>query len=468
MSHSTPSHEKLQAFFESRAAQVEDWRSRNQYYYQWLARLLRFFIPAGKKVLEVGSGLGDLLASVDPAVGVGIDFSPAMVKKAQQRHPDPKLRFVTGDVEWTVGVRETFDAIVMSDLVGYLDDIQTALENVRMLCHERTRLLVTQYNRLWEPFLHVGAWFSLNQPKPLNNWLSAKQLVELLDLAGFEVVTRGWTFLFPKRWGGMGDFINRTLGRLPLVRRLCLVQYFVARPRVSTTVRRYPMSLILPVREGAFGNDAGRVSDFIARVPSLGSRTEMVFVVADDDARSRRAVEEAIAMNAGRRQVRLVAGPAGWEQMLAGGAQHATGELLVCLSPDLSVAPEELPKFYQVIADGKADCVVGSRLVYPSASVKIFGRLSTRCFSSVLSWIIGQRVTDARSRVVVLRRDDARKIFFPPHKKTSGMAGVLVGAARLGLKIAEIPVHYQLPADGISDHSAPVRTLISCLREYSL
>lgn len=452
-------------FFESRAAQAESWREKNPYYYQWISRLLRFFIPAGGKVLEVGSGLGDLLASVQPAVGVGIDFSQSMVAKAGLRHTSPQLRFIRGDVEEAIGVRETFDFIVASDLVGYLNDIQTALENIRVLCHERTRLILTQYNRLWEPVLHLGARFSLNQPKPLNNWLSAKQLVELLELAGFEVVTRGQTFLCPKRLGGAGDFINRTIGRWPLVRRLCLVQYFVARPRIPETVRRYPVSIIVPVT-----GDGSDAREFMQRVPSLGSRTEIIFVIPQPNVAASRAVTAVMQDNAGRRQLALATSiTENWTDVFSAGAQKAGGELLISIPPDLSIAPEELPKFYQVIADGKADCVVGSRLVYPSSAIRIGRRLAIRCFSSMFSWIIGQRVTDAKCPAIALRRDDCLKIFAANKKNIPAVAGMLVGAAKLGLKIAEIPVHWQTAAGGVSHISdAPLRTLYSCWRQFSL
>ena len=214
------SKQQLRQFFDSRAAEAETWRAKNPYYYQWIGKLLRFYLPPGQKVLEVGSGIGDLLAEVKPAAGVGLDFSPAIAAVARRRHGDPHLRFVVGDIEEVVNVRETFDAIIASDLVGYLDDIQTALENLRILCHERTRLVVTMYNRLWEPFLHAGARFGLNQPKPLNNWLSVSELSELLGLAGFEVVTQGNMFLCPKKLGGLGGFINRTLAGWPILRRL--------------------------------------------------------------------------------------------------------------------------------------------------------------------------------------------------------------------------------------------------------
>lgn len=467
MSSLSPAKRRLLDFFASRAVQAEMWRSKNPYYYQWISRLARFFVPPGAKVLEAGCGLGDVLAAVAPAAGVGIDFSPATVALAQRRHRGGTLRFVVGDVEAAIGVRETFDAIIASDLIGYLDDIQSALENLRLLCHERTRLLLTQYNRLWEPLLHLGARLALNQPKPLNNWLSGQQTVELLELAGFEVVMRGQTFLCPKRWGGVGELINRTIARLPVIRRLCLVQYFVARPRFDETVRRYAVSVIVPLDGGT-----AAVNDVVARVPSLGSRTEIIFAVPQADAAAGRAVTAVITANAGRRAIsQAVAATADWRELVLAGARQAQGELLAVLPPDLSVAPEELPKFYRVVADGKADCVIGSRLVYPSPAIRTWRRFSLRVFSVLFSWIIGQRVTDVRCPVLALRRDDGLPMGREDARaagRIGGVAGVLAAAAQRGLKIAEIPVHY---ADGAAGSARAAggsfRTLSACLRAFS-
>src|SRR6266513_4479359 len=51
-------------------------------------KFMRFLIPPGKRVLELGCGRGDLLAALQPSCGVGIDFGAETVAKANARHPD--------------------------------------------------------------------------------------------------------------------------------------------------------------------------------------------------------------------------------------------------------------------------------------------------------------------------------------------------------------------------------------------
>lgn len=428
---------QLAQFFESRAAEAEIWRQRNRYYYDWISRWLRFSVPDGSKVLEVGSGLGDLLAATGPEQGLGVDFSPAMVALARQRHPSANLRFLVGDIELSPLVRETFDAVIASDLVGYLDDIQTALENMRVLCHAKTRLYLTQYSRVWEPVLHLGARLKLNQPKPLNNWLAIGQLEHLLRLAGFDVITRGTTFLCPKRLWGLGDVINRTVGHWPGIRRAGLVQYLVARPTPAGSVGRFSVSVAIPFVHGS------ALEEIVRRVPSLGSRTEIILTPARLDGGSGVTQESVTQGLTTQRVVRMLPPAATIAGAVAQAAAAATGSLFFVL-PEDGVAPEELPKFYRILASGQADVVVGSRLVYPSRAVPTWRRAAIAGSAAVLANVIGQRLSDAGSPVIGLGRTDF--IDLAGHQQNSagaGNLGLLLGAARRGYKLAEIPVHYQ-------------------------
>lgn len=466
----TASKIQLRHFFETRAPEAEVWRARNPYYYRWISDLLRFFIPPGRTVLEVGSGLGDLLAAVRPSVGVGIDLSPAMAASAARRHPKSYLRFTTGDIDQGAKLREPFDFIIASDLVGYLDDIQTALQNLRSLCHERTRLVVTQYNRAWEPILRLGTRLGLNQPKPMNNWISAEALAALLAVAGFEVVSRGTTFLCPKRLAGMGDWLNRTVARLPAVRRLCLVQYFIARPRLASPIRRFSVSVVVT---GVTSPQA--VEKIVSRIPSLGSRTEIIFTCPPANTPVIDAVQQAQALPPARQLgVCIVAPGLAWGGVVAQALTQTTGDLVVLLGHDTTIAPEELEKFYQVMADGKADALVGTRLVYPNtADGGLPKQRYHRWCGRILSWVIRQQVGDPLCPMLALRRDhllpyDPRIEHAPEH---TGRFALLLSAAQRGQKVVEIPVHYQ--ADGFLPSTEPeirpprlVRMLRYCLRWY--
>src|ERR1044071_7197843 len=116
------------AFYDSRAARRL--REAGRFYHQLLKRHYAFLVPPGRRVLELGCGLGDLLAAVRPARGLGVDFSPAMIDLACKRHPD--LEFQTADaLEWSGN--ETFDYILLSDLVNDVPDVQAILNRLHQV-----------------------------------------------------------------------------------------------------------------------------------------------------------------------------------------------------------------------------------------------------------------------------------------------------------------------------------------------
>ncbi|MBW1804254.1 MAG: class I SAM-dependent methyltransferase, partial [Deltaproteobacteria bacterium] len=146
--------EEIKKRFDSLAGQRDKWIARNRYYYDDQARYFRFLIPEGMSVLELGCGTGDLLNALKPGRGAGIDISPEMIKVAKEKHPH--LEFRQGNIEELASRDETFDFIVMSDVVGHLQDIEETLRGFRSFCRPDTRIIISYYNFLWEPVLKSG------------------------------------------------------------------------------------------------------------------------------------------------------------------------------------------------------------------------------------------------------------------------------------------------------------------------
>ena len=74
-----------------------DWKEKSKYFHQEDVKYLSFIIPKKSEVLEIGCGVGDLLSSLEPARGVGIDISESMINNAKKNFP--QFEFVVGDVE---------------------------------------------------------------------------------------------------------------------------------------------------------------------------------------------------------------------------------------------------------------------------------------------------------------------------------------------------------------------------------
>jgi len=419
-------------------------RNLSRYYHERLADLYRFRIPEGSRVIELGSGNGDLLAALRPSRGVGIDFSEEMVRIAQERHPE--LEFLQADVH-DLDLSEPFDYVVLSDLVNDLWDVQAVLERVAALCTPDTRIIVNFYNKLWQSPLGVARRTGFADPLLPQNWLTVQDVANLLHLAGFEVVTTAGEVLWPVATPLLTRIFNRYVVKFWPFTSLALTEFIVARPRpgrVGVEDRELTVSVVVPAR-----NEAGNIEAILDRVPQMGAGTELIFVEGNSTDDTYDVIERLLAER-GDDTVALLRQPGkGKGDAVRFGFAHATGDVLMILDADLTVAPEDLPRFYRAIVDGTGDFINGVRLVYPmeGEAMQFLNLLGNKFFGIVFSWLLRQPVRDTLCGTKVLSRDaydvivENRAYFgdFDPF----GDFDLLFGAAKANMKIIDMPVRYR-------------------------
>jgi SAM-dependent methyltransferase len=434
------------AFYEQRAALRP--RETQRYYQQLLRRQYAFWVPPELQVLEVGCGLGDLLAAVKPARGVGVDFSPAMIAQARQRHPE--LDFRVADAAEVSGP-EQFDYILLADLVNDLPDVQAVLERLRSLSHSRTRLVVSFFNTLWRPVLRLGEQLGLKSPTLLQNWLSRDDVTNLLHLAGWEVVKTDTRILWPLRIPLWSWFCNRWLA--PLLPHLCFTVGVVARPRPQVAPGlQYRCSVVIPAR-----NEAGNIEDAVRRTPEMGLGTEIIFIEGHSKDDTWDAIQR-VAAKYPQRTIKVLK----QQSRGKGGAVReafaaATGDLLFILDADLTMPPEELPKFYEAARSGTAEFVNGVRLVYPmeDQAMQFLNMIANKLFGLTFSWLLGQKIKDTLCGTKVLFRADyeaiARNRAYFGDFDPFGDFDLLFGAAKLNLRMVDLPIRYRARTYGTTN-----------------
>ena len=429
-------------------------RQRNRAYYDDLERLHRLLVPSGQRVLEIGCGLGDLLASLQPSHGVGIELNPELVAAAQARHP--QLRILAADAEaitpGAIGEREPFDVILLPNTLNTLADVQGVLERLEAFCHPRTRLVVSFHNWLWQPLLKTAERLGQRQPQPPESWLTPRDVSNLLDLAGWEVLKQGHRCLLPRRLPLLTPLANRWLSQLPLLENLGLTHWMVARP--ARQQRQDPsVSVVIPAR-----NEAGNIAPAIERLPPLGRFTEVLFVEGHSSDDTWAEIERVCASYRGPLRLRKFRQSGkGKADAVWLGFDQAEGEVLMILDADLTVRPEDLPRFAQAMAEGRGEFVNGCRLVYPRSweAMPPLNTAANRFFAAVFSWLLRQRLKDTLCGTKVIWKHDyerlkaGRSYFgdFDPF----GDFDLLFGASKLNLKIVEVPVRYQERSYGSSN-----------------
>jgi ubiquinone/menaquinone biosynthesis C-methylase UbiE len=417
-------------------------RSIGDHYRQYLIKIYKNLVPLNRKVIELGCAEGDLLAALEPSLGVGVDFSSKMLDKAKEKYS--KLAFYEQDAH-ELDLDEKFDGVILSDLVHDLWDVQKVFEGIRKICQPRTRVILNFYSFLWEKPFRVAECLKLIRPKLEQNWLTVEDVANLLYLADFEVVSRRDEYLWPFGTPVISELCNRYLSRLWPFKVFCLAHFVVARPKPqkSQLSKEPRVSVIVPAR-----NEAGNIGQIFERTPEMGAGTELIFVEGGSKDDTYETIERAIEANPGRQSQLLRQTGVGKGDAVRLGFDRAREEVLMILDADLTVSPEDLPRFYETLRSGKGEFINGVRLVYPmeKRAMRFINLLGNKFFSLAFSWLLSQPTKDTLCGTKVLWRSDYELIVdnrqyfgdFDPF----GDFDLLFGAAKLGLKIIDMPVRY--------------------------
>jgi 2-polyprenyl-3-methyl-5-hydroxy-6-metoxy-1,4-benzoquinol methylase len=430
------------AYWDELARNADSRRSWSGFYHRRLAEIYRHLVPPGLRVLEFGCGQADLLASLQPALGVGVDMSRCMLDRARERHPELKL--VQADVH-SPALAGSFDVIIMSDLLNDVWDVQRVMEQAAKLAASDTRLIINSYSRLWQLPLAVARGLRLAQPVLQGNWLTAEDFVNLADLAELEVFRHWREIIWPLPTPLLADSLNKILVKFWPFSPLALTNFLLARLKPERPKPgEFSVSVVVPAR-----NEAGNIPDIFARTPEMGSGTELVFVEGHSRDETYEVIRQEIPRHPERQAKLLRQDGVGKGDAVRLGFDNASGDILMILDADLTVPPEDLPRFYEALCSGTGELINGVRLVYPmeGQAMNFLNFLGNKFFSMSFSWVLGQPIKDTLCGTKVVWASDYERISanrgyfgdFDPF----GDFDLIFGAVKLNRKITDMPVRYR-------------------------
>jgi 2-polyprenyl-3-methyl-5-hydroxy-6-metoxy-1,4-benzoquinol methylase len=444
--------EYIEQFNEYQKLRRENWDQMAQrnyptwggYYHYRLHEIYKQIIPARSTVLEVGCAKGDLLAALNPLVGVGVDLSIEMIKVASSRYP--QFKFIANDIHDINLGDQTFDFIVLSEIINDLWDVQLMLQRLRQYCRPETRLVLNFFSQLWKLPFSLARKIGAATPVLLQNWFTKHDVENLLELSGYQPLQAWGEIVCPLNVPLLAPFANRFLAKIFPFRLFDLTNFMIARAvtELPSTLEPTPsVSVIVPAR-----NEAGHISQLTARIPEMGSGTEIIFVEGHSTDGTYVTINQVVAQHP-TRKFRVLRQPGhGKGDAVRAGFSAASGDILMILDADITVMPEYLPRFFDALINGRGEFINGVRLVYPmrDEAMRSLNLLGNKFFSWAFSWLLGQKIRDTLCGTKALWAKDYRRIEanraefgdFDPF----GDFDLLFGAAKLNLKIMEIPIRY--------------------------
>jgi SAM-dependent methyltransferase len=424
--------------------QREKWIQRNHYYYRCLTRFLKFNIPAQSRILEIGCGTGYLLEQLAPSRGVGIDASADLIAYARQHRPGGEYHVMDAH---RLELEEPFDFILLSDVIGEFTDVQQVFSQLHRCCHPDTRILITYTNFLWMPLLGLAERVGLKMPQKRLNWLDVSDIRNLLDVAGFDIIKQGKKVIFPRYVPVLSWFLNTYVANLPLFNALGLFTYLTARSmRGRKPLDEHTVSVVVPAR-----NEKGNIEAIVQRTPQMGAGTELIFVEGNSTDDTWDEIQRVTAeyQAAGWAISCVQQEGKGKGDAVRKGFGIAKNDILMILDADMTVPPEDLPKFFEAIASGKGEYINGTRLVYPmeKEAMRTLNLLGNKFFSLAFSWLLGQRLKDTLCGTKVLTRENYQRLAANRHYfgdfDPFGDFDLIFGSAKMNLKFVEIPIRYR-------------------------
>lgn len=412
-------------------------------------RLIQRVIVPNSRILDIGCGDGKILEKLEASVAHGIDIDQDAINRASEANRN--FTFSAEAIETFVpGVDQVFDYMLLSGVVEQLDDIHSVFQKLSSIATRDTRLIIVSYSRAWQPVIRLTEMLHMRQKYKTWNWIPPDEIENLLAQSHFELVSRTPGILIPIKIPLISRTINRWLAPLPLFRIFSAVTVTVARNHSPSFVSiKQPMvSVVVAAR-----NESGNIRELVRRLPVMSENQELIFVEGNSLDKTWDEINTVISESHGQEgniKLHAIKQPGiGKGDAVRAGFRIAKGEILIVLDADLSVPPEELPRFIESLQNGVCEFANGSRLLYPMErhAMQFLNILGNRLFGITFTFLLGQQVRDTLCGTKALWARDYQKIVlnrsyfgdFDPF----GDFDLLFGASRLNLRIRDVPVHYK-------------------------
>lgn len=340
-------------------------------------------------------------------------------------------------------IESSYDLIIITDLFELTDDIYGFLKKIKKHLTKDGKLLMTSVNTKWNSTLKLFEKLNFKTKTNSRSYITPKKISSIANSCGYELITHYSRQIFPFRLFGVGKFTNQFLEILLKFFNLGIKNYMVFNFYEESKVS-LSKTIIIPAK-----NEEENLVPLIKRIPKFRENYELIIIYGSSEDKTEEIANNLpnvftdinikVLKQTGKGKANAV-----WD-----GVSRATNELIAILDSDQSVDPETLVDFFEIIENGNADFVNGTRLIYPMEQ-KAMRRLNTignKVFQFLIASVVGQDLSDSLCGTKVFKKSNLNKLYYWQNLLSSndpfGDFDLIFSSAYAGDKILEYPVHYR-------------------------
>lgn len=336
-----------------------------------------------------------------------------------------------------------FDLIIITDIFEVSNDIYGFVSNLKNFLNLNGKILLTSINPKWNIILRIFEILGLKKNSYINSYIQPKKISSIFVSLGFENIRNYNKQIFPFRILGIGTILNIFLEIVFSFFNLGIKTYFLYQ-NIEKHATKLSKTIIVPAK-----NEEGNLQELVSRIPKFNEYYEIIIACGPSKDNT---INKALEIKESKIHENIIV----FEQSKNGKANavweatdRSSCEVIAILDADISVDPEELVYFFEIIENGYCDFVNGTRLMYPmeDSAMRVINKFGNRSFQLIISKLINVNLSDTLCGTKVFKKESLYSL--KKWQESMSIADpfcdfdLIFSNAISGVKISEYPVHYR-------------------------
>ena len=341
-----------------------------------------------------------------------------------------------------LNLNKKYEIVILTDILENHNDVYGILFSVKNLLKKDGKIIISSINTKYLFVIKILEFLKLKDSNKTNSYIHIKKINNITKGMGLEYQKYYTKQIFPFKFYKLGNLINNTLEILLSPFNLGIKTYMIFRPNIDSE-SKYSKSIIIPAK-----NEEGNLEELVDRIPKFHN-TEIIFSYGNSKDKTLQVMESIQTKNQDFdikviSQTKSGKANAVWEAL-----DIVENEVIAILDADISVEPETLVDFFEIIDSNRADFINGTRLIYDmdKNSMRFLNKIGNRFFQFFVSRVIKEQLTDSLCGTKVFKKSYIKDLNLWQKKlwieDPFGDFDMIFSAAYTGQKIVELPIYYK-------------------------